>query len=36
MHVGHINVENTKMSKSLNNFILAKEVLAKYDANTIR
>ena len=36
MHVGHVNIEGKKMSKSLNNFILAKDILAKYDANTIR
>lgn len=36
MHIGHINVDNKKMSKSLNNFVLAKDILAKYDANTIR
>lgn len=36
MHVGHLNIDNNKMSKSLNNFILAKDLLAKYDANAIR
>ena len=36
MHVGHVNIDGKKMSKSLNNFILAKDILAKYDANTIR
>jgi cysteinyl-tRNA synthetase len=36
MHVGHINVDNEKMSKSLNNFILAKDILKKYDGNIIR
>ncbi len=36
MHIGHINVDNKKMSKSLNNFVLAKDILAKYDTNTIR
>ena len=27
MHVGHININGQKMSKSLNNFILAKDIL---------
>lgn len=36
MHIGHLNVDNTKMSKSLNNFILAKDILSKYDANAVR
>jgi cysteinyl-tRNA synthetase len=36
MHVGHININNEKMSKSLGNFILAKDLLAKYDGNIIR
>ncbi len=36
MHVGHINVNNEKMSKSLNNFVLAKDILKEFDANTIR
>jgi cysteinyl-tRNA synthetase len=36
MHSGHINVNNVKMSKSLNNFILAKDLIAKYGSNAIR
>ncbi|GMO13945.1 MAG: cysteine--tRNA ligase [Mycoplasmoidaceae bacterium] len=36
MHCGHINIDNVKMSKSLNNFILAKDIISKYDANAIR
>ena len=36
MHVGHINVNGEKMSKSLNNFVLAKDILAKYEPNYIR
>lgn len=36
MHVGHVNIDNQKMSKSLNNFILAKDLLNKYDSNIIR
>lgn len=36
MHVGHVNIDGKKMSKSLNNFILAKDMLEKYDANAIR
>jgi cysteinyl-tRNA synthetase len=36
MHVGHININNEKMAKSLNNFILVKDILNKYDGNAIR
>ncbi len=36
MHMGHININGEKMSKSLNNFVLAKEVLEKYDTNVVR
>lgn len=36
MHVGHVNINNEKMSKSLNNFVLMKELLEKYDYQTIR
>ncbi len=36
MHVGHVNIDGKKMSKSLNNFVLAKDILKKYDANTIK
>ena len=36
MHNGHINVDNQKMSKSLNNFILAKDIIKEYDSNIIK
>lgn len=36
MHVGHLNINNQKMSKSLSNFILAKDLLSEYSANTVR
>lgn len=36
MHNGHIMVENQKMSKSLNNFILAKDLIKDYSCNVIR
>lgn len=36
MHVGHLNVDNEKMSKSLGNFILAKDILNQFDSNEIR
>lgn len=36
IHVGHLNIDNNKMSKSLNNFILAKDILSKYSSNDIR
>lgn len=36
MHSAFINVNNQKMSKSLNNFFTAREVLKKYDADVIR
>lgn len=36
MHNGHINVDGTKMSKSLNNFILAKDFIKKYKPNVIK
>jgi cysteinyl-tRNA synthetase len=36
VHVGHVNVNNVKMSKSLNNFVLAKDILSKYDGNVVR
>lgn len=36
MHNGHINVEGTKMSKSLGNFILAKDFIKDKDANTVK
>ncbi|WP_103896388.1 cysteine--tRNA ligase [Caloramator fervidus] len=36
MHVAYLNVNNQKMSKSLNNFFTAREILEKYDAEVIR
>ena len=36
MHNGFVTVNKEKMSKSLNNFITADEVLEDYDANTLR
>lgn len=36
MHNGHIMVEGEKMSKSLNNFILAKDLRECYSSNVIR
>ena len=36
MHNGHINIDNQKMSKSLNNFILAKDIIKQYDSNIIK
>jgi cysteinyl-tRNA synthetase len=36
MHSAFINVNNQKMSKSLNNFFTAREVLEKYDPDVIR
>ncbi len=36
MHVGHINVDNQKMSKSLGNFILVKDILEKYRYQVVR
>lgn len=36
LHNGFLNIEGEKMSKSLKNFFTAREVLAEYDAETIR
>jgi cysteinyl-tRNA synthetase len=36
MHSAFVNVNNNKMSKSLNNFFTAREILEKYDAEVIR
>ncbi|MEO7152165.1 MAG: cysteine--tRNA ligase, partial [Burkholderiaceae bacterium] len=36
VHNGLLNVDNTKMSKSLGNFFTIREVLARYDAETLR
>ena len=36
MHNGFVRVDNEKMSKSLHNFFTIREVLEKYDAETLR
>ena len=36
IHNGRVDVNNTKMSKSLGNFILAKDLIAEYNPNAIR
>lgn len=36
MHNGFVRVDNEKMSKSLGNFFTIREVLEKYDAQTVR
>lgn len=36
MHNGFININNEKMSKSLGNFVTAKDALAKYSGNVVR
>lgn len=36
MHNGHININNEKMSKSLNNFILAKDFIKDHTPNIIK
>lgn len=36
MHNGHLNVDNEKMSKSLDNFFLISDVLKRYDGETLR
>lgn len=36
MHNGYLNIEGKKMSKSLNNFLIARDILKKYDQETIR
>jgi len=36
LHNGFLNVDNEKMSKSLGNFFTIREVLAKFDGETIR
>jgi cysteinyl-tRNA synthetase len=36
MHNGFVRVDNEKMSKSLGNFFTIREILARYDAETVR
>ena len=36
IHAAFVNVDNKKMSKSLNNFFTAREILEEYDADAVR
>lgn len=36
MHNGFVNIDNEKMSKSLNNFLMIKDILATYHPETVR
>ena len=36
MHNGHVRIDDEKMSKSLGNFFLIRDVLAKFDAEVVR
>ncbi|HJN37799.1 MAG TPA: cysteine--tRNA ligase [Gammaproteobacteria bacterium] len=36
MHVGHVQIDNEKMSKSLGNFITIRDILHQYEAETVR
>ncbi|MCG0275929.1 MAG: cysteine--tRNA ligase [Thermosediminibacteraceae bacterium] len=36
MHVGYLNINNEKMSKSLGNFFTVREILKEYDAEVLR
>lgn len=36
MHNGYINIDNEKMSKSLGNFILTKDIIEQYDPMVVR
>ena len=36
LHNGHLNVDNVKMSKSLGNFFTIRDVLKRYDGETLR
>ena len=36
MHVGFVNIDDEKMSKSLNNFFTIRDVLKNYDGETLR
>lgn len=36
MHNGHVRIDNEKMAKSLGNFTTIREILADYDAETVR
>lgn len=36
MHNGYMNIDNEKMSKSLNNFVLTRDLIEKYDPMVLR
>jgi cysteinyl-tRNA synthetase len=36
MHNGFVNIDNEKMSKSLNNFLMIKDILQAYHPETVR
>ncbi len=36
MHIGFVNIDKEKMSKSLNNFFTIRDVLAEYDSEIVR
>jgi len=36
MHNGYINIDNEKMSKSLGNFVLTRDIIKKHDPNVVR
>ncbi|WP_110925984.1 cysteine--tRNA ligase [Bacillus massiliglaciei] len=36
MHNGYINIDNEKMSKSLNNFVLVHDIIQQYDPQVLR
>jgi cysteinyl-tRNA synthetase len=36
MHNGFVNIDNEKMSKSLNNFLMIKDILQSYHPETVR
>lgn len=36
MHAAYLNINNQKMSKSLNNFFTARDILKEYDADVVR
>ena len=36
MHNGFVNIDNAKMSKSLNNFLMIKDILQTYHPETVR
>jgi cysteinyl-tRNA synthetase len=36
MHNGHLRIDDEKMSKSLGNFFIVRDVLARYDAEVVR